>query len=756
MASFFKSAFEKLSTNNQERIVEATEYTALQVSPQGDLFGVFVEMRNYLKAISKGGVTKLKVNKKDAKALGTAVKGIGTGIKQIAEALDLMPSGKEAQAKMNAIVTGIDALKELGGAIFKFAGMLALSLPLLIIGIPALMLAGTMLLSVGGIFSLLNKIGVTKSIKEVATGLAIAGLAMVSLAGGIILTAIILMEGSKYISDAGEAGEYSMGLGGALGLVAAMIVGTGVVFGLVGIFASTIKKGAMAMLIASIPIVVLALSMSIFTEAVPPTADGWESIAQMGALVTGLGVLMAGAGAASAFIIPGAAAMILAGGALIAIAHGVSLMSKVLKPSLFKKGGLFADSSHETNGILGFGGGRTMSNMEWAMLSIARSVMLPPLVIAGMYAGAPALISTGNALISIAKGLEKFQALDIDYDKLPDQIAKVTTVLGDAFYAIGDKYPGGGPSIKSLVTGDYSGTSKVYQGIKAVSGMGRALAGIAMGVQSMADLKFPTKWDKDGNPIEFRTLTTEDFAKVSTNTQLIVTALSKTFSEVGSSEAAQGSTWFTSSDYEKGIKVVKKMGDPLAALADYVNAFTKEGITLKEIDNVSAKTEAIIKGLTSAFMQGKDGKIMKASEFQRMSFSYKRMATANADMAESFSEFKDNINDLDLEKVMEVRKMYEGLAALSKSDTNIVEDMSEAMIEAINMLAEKLSEFSEGVQSTAVSAQPVAIPQAVSQSTGSNNNQAGSNNSELIAAIQSLQMVMSGTLPVYVTNQEGL
>jgi len=747
MASFFKSAFEKLSTQNQERIVEATEYTALQVSPQGDLFGVFVEMRNYLKAISKGGVTKLRVNKKDAKALGTAVQGIGAGIKLIAEALDLMPDSKESEAKMNAIVTGIDALKALGGAIFKFAGMLALSLPLLILGIPALMLAVPMILAVGGVFYLLGKMGITKEIKEVATGLAIAGLAMVALAGGLVLTEMIL-------NYAGEPLK-------TMAIVSALILGTAAVFAIAGIFGSLIKKGAVAMLISAIPIAVLALSMAIFTEAVPPTADGWESIAQMGALVTGLGVLMAGAGAAAAFIIPGAAAMILAGGALIAIAGGVSLMSKVLKPSLFEKGGLLADSGNATKPVTVMGitiieGGRPMSNLEWAMLSIARSFMLPPLAIAGMYAGAPALIMSGVALMSIAKGLEKFQALDIDYDILPAQIAKVTTVLGNAFGEIGKKYPGGGPSIKSLVMGDYSGTSAVYQGIKAVSGMGRALTGIAMGVQSMADLKFPTKWDKDGNPIEFRTLTTEDFAKVSTNTQLIVTALSKTFSEVGSSEAAQGSTWFTSSDYEKGIKVVKKMGDPLAALADYVNAFTKEGITLKEIDNVSAKTEAIIKGLTSAFMQGKDGKIMKASEFQRMSFSYKRMATANADMAESFSEFKDNINDLDLEKVMEVRKMYEGLAALSKSDTNIVEDMSEAMIEAINMLAEKLSEFSEGVQSTAVSAQPVAIPQAASQSTGSNNNQAGPNNSELIAAIQSLQMVMSGTLPVYVTNQEGL
>ena len=744
MAAFFRSAFEKLSMQQQERIVEATEYTAMQVSPQGDLFGIFVDMAKYLKELSEKGV-RLDVKSKGAKKIAAATQGIGAGMKMIAEALNAIPDGKDAEQKMNAIATGVDALSALGPAILKFAGMLALSLPLMVLGIPALMLAIPMIAAVGGIFYLLGKLGITKEIKEVATGLAIAGLAMISLAGGIVLTEMILNYAGNPLRT--------------LAMVSALILGTATVFGIAGIFAGFIKKGAMAMLFSALPILAIAASMAIFTAAVPPTKDGWESIAQVSAVVTGLGLLMAGAGAASAFIIPGAAAMILAGGALISVAFGLQKIADVLKPG--KLDYLFADSGHATKGVKVFGvtiieGGRPMSNLEWALLSIARSFMLPPLAIAGMYAGAPALIMSGLALVSIAKGIEKFQAMDIDYEKLPMQIAKTTTVLATAFAKVGEKYPGGGAGFIGAMFGSGSNTSVVAQGISAVSGMGRALTGIATGVQAMAELRFPTKWDKDGNPIEFRTLTPMDFVMVGINTQLIVSALSKTFSEVGASDAAKGSTWFSSSDYEKGIKVVRKMGDPLVKLAEFVKTFSDKGITDDMIAGVSQKTQSIIRGLTSAFMVDVDGNAIDPRDMRIAANAYKKMANSTEDMAEGFVEFKDGINDLDLEKVVEVRKMYESLAALSKSDGNVVEEMSEAMIEAIELLAEKLGDFKSDLETATTAPKQTALQKAVAAtSSGSTEAKPGTSNADVIAAINKLTMSLSGTLPVYVTNQEG-
>lgn len=817
--NFFKSPFEKLSNFQQERIALATEATMKQVSPSGDLFKLFLEMRNYLKAIAsgKGGgktTNTLNIRGRDAKAVGLGVQGIGQGMKLIAEAINALPDGKETKLKMDAIVSGIDAIKEMGKAIFTFAGFLALSLPLLILGIPALLLAVPMVLAVGLMFSMLNKMGVTKDIKEVATGLAIAGLAFVSLAGGLVLAEMILSyAGSPFttfltvslivlgtgliftvLSNMGAtsniigvaaglavAGLAFIVLAGSIvltemllsyagsplktfGTVALIILGTGIVFTIVGALSSQIRKGAFTMLIATLPILAIALSLAIFSAAVPPTAEGWTTIGQVGATITGLGLVMAAAGFGAPFILAGAGAMVIAGLALVSVALGISKMSDILKPSLFAKGGLFADSGMATEpvevlGVTILKGGRPMSNLEWALLTVARSFMLPPLAIAGMYAGAPALIMSGLALLTIAKGIEKFQALDIDYESLPANIAKTTTVLADAFARIGVLYPGGGPNISSVLLGDYSGTSPVYQGIKAVSGMGNALTGIAMGVQAMALLKFPTKWDKNGKPIEFRELKDEDFDKVSANTQKIVLALSKTFSEVGASEGAQGSTWFTSSDYEKGVELVESMGDPLAKIADFVKEFTSKNIKDEDIQSITDKTRAIIQGLTGAFMKNADGSQVNASQLGMVADAYEDMAESTGDMADYFIDFKDGLNDLDLEKVVEVRKMYEALAALSKSEGTIVEEMSAAMIEAIELLAQKISEFAGNIPQGGGGgggSAPDGVPASGGKPTKPGEGkpaQGDANLASLKTAIDKLNTRLSTTIPVFVTNK---
>ena len=749
--NLFRSPFEKLSLGQQERIAVATELTATQVSPGGDLFGVFIDIRNYLKIISKKqSSSKINIKGKDATAVAKGVVGIGEGMKLIVEALNAMGKAKDAKDKMDVITGGIDAIKEMGKAILIFAASMALALPLLIVGIPGLMLSVLMITIVGGMFWMLGKMGITKEIKEVAIGLAIAGLAIVSLAGGFVLAEMILNYAGSPMQT--------------LLMVSALVLGTAVTFGFAGIFAGLIRQGAMAMLFATLPILAISLSMLIFTSAIKPDADGWESIGQISAIVVGLGLAMAGAGAAAAFIIPGAAAMIMAGLSLILIAVGISALQKALGKKMFAEGGIFADSGMATEpvevlGITIVKGGRSMSNMEWAMLSIARSFMLPPLAIAAMYAGAPAIMMSGLALLSIAKGIEKFQALDIDYATLPDNIAKVTTVLATAFGQIGLQYPGGGPSIKSLLTGDYSGTSPVYQGIKAVSGMGNALTGIAMGVQAMAMLKFPVKWDKNGNPIEFRSITENDLAMVGVNTRKIVLALSKTFSEVGQSEAAQGSTWFTSSDYEKGIKVVKKMGDPLIKLAEFVKTFNN--IKEQDVKSVGNKTQLLIKTLTSSFFASSGE--LKPRDYMAISMSYQVMADANEDIADSFDDWKESINDLDLKKVTEVRKLYEGLAYLSKNGgETAIEQMGESMVEAIETLVEKLDEFAKNLGSGSNS--PGIIERAgnalglgrSTTNTESTSAVPAANNAELVDAISEVKKTLQQGINVNVSNMSQL
>jgi hypothetical protein len=526
--SFFKSAFEKYSSTHLLSISQATADTAIALSSEGVLFGIFVDMNNHLAQIAKntdpktktttrnGGIggslfskkTTISVSDKDAKnatVLGKGMQGIGKGIQLIVDALNGLPDAKGAQEKLNVITNGINLLGKFGKSILMFAGMLALSLPLLIIGFPALLLAVPMVLLTAGLFYLLGAMGIDEKVGAVSKSLMLAGLSFVVLAGAFVLTGMILMAGNKLFSEDAK-NENSLGYTGVVGAIIGLVLGTAIVFAIAGKMAMNILKGALAIGVSGIALIIMAYSVEMFVKAIPPTSDGWESIGQIAAFVTGLGVLMSAAGAAAVFIIPGAAAIAVSGLALIAVAEGIEAMSAVMKPSMFAKGGIFADSGNATKGLSVMGvtlieGGRPMSNLEWSLLSIGRAFMLPPAAIAGMYAGAPAMMMSGRALTEIAKGLESFQGLKIDYGILPGQIAKATTVLGTAFGEIGEKYPGGGGSFLQALTGGTEGTSAVHQGISAVGGMGQALAGIASGVQNMAMLKFPSKWDKNGRKV---------------------------------------------------------------------------------------------------------------------------------------------------------------------------------------------------------------------------------------------------------------
>jgi hypothetical protein len=312
---------------------------------------------------------------------------------------------------------------------------------------------------------------------------------------------------------------------------------------------------------------------------------------------------------------------------------------------------MLEDSGEKTEGFLGFGGGRSMSKLEWLMLSIARSFTLPPSVLVGMAAAIPLMIGSGVAMLSIAHGIKKIQQLKINYDVFPDQVDKLVTTLATAFGKIGKKYPGGGGGILRALIGSSSGDSAVSQGISAVMGMGRALGSIANGVQNMANLAFPIAWDKNGNPIKFRQLTETDFVNLGNNTQLIVNTLTDTFAKIGNdpSIGKGGRKGFfqrltgggSQSPVADGISSVMGMGEAIGSIATGVQnmanlsfpiAWDKNGNPIKfrtlekqDFTNLTNNTVLIVDSLTEVFGKiGNDDALGKGGRkgfFQRLTGS---------------------------------------------------------------------------------------------------------------------------------------
>ena len=413
-----------------------------------------------------------------------------------------------------------------------------------------------------------------------------------------------------------------------LGMMGAVIVGLAVAMGVAGIgpVPLAIALGSAAMIVAGVALITLGLGTKMFMVALKEAT--WEKVGMMGAVIVGVGLAFAGAGFAAPFIVIGAAAMGIAGVALLPIALGVLALSKLPIAEMFAKGGLFGDSGNVTKGFLGIGGGRAMTNMEVMFEAIANSFSLGPLQIAALYVTSPALVLAGIALITIAKGLQEFQSIaaKTDLKLLGLNVTLITTLLANAFGEIGKKFPGG-------AAGLFTSGSFVSQGITSVMGMGDALTSIAVGMQQMANLRFPVKYDKNGKPIAYESMDSDAPARVAANTMMIVDGLSRVFGEVGKMYP-RGKVSFMNalignggqSPVEIGISSVMGMGGALTSIATgfqamanlkFPIAWDKDGkpTAYAEVKDLSAaaqrvadNTRLIVTSLSSTFAEIGAGK----------------------------------------------------------------------------------------------------------------------------------------------------
>ena len=676
------SPFEKLSIENQQRTVAAVEITATSVSPGGHMFGIFTDMLSTLKRIEKNTAKGKGSDKSRSGGTGVgsailmsiigakALTGIGKGLAIIADAVNKFTGEpKEVKEKLEAVAAGINALTQIGPSVVKFAGYLLLATPMLMIGaiaaplfavsllvitgalmiaskpltnkktqealaalggigksifmfgaflalsllvypfaLAALPMVALVVLGVGGVFFLLDKLGITDSIEDASKALMFAGLAIITLGGSIALFSLLMSTVSNPMES--------------LLILGAAVLGVSLAFGIAGMFWASIAKGAIALTLASIPIILLGYGVSMFAKAVSPDESGWITLAQIGAAIVGVGAAMALAGAAAVFILPGAATMIVAGLALISIAAGLAAFG-----DLFNGGGMeemLADSGHVTEGFLGFGAGRMMSNMEWAMLSVARSFTLPIRSIASMYASAPALILAGAAMLSISKGVKAIQALNIDYETVPANISKLITAVASPFAEFGkDAGAGGRKSLYNRIFGGGS-QSALADGISSVMGIGDALTSIAVGTQAMVNLKFPIY--KGTKIVGYNTLQNGFEDKIATNLKMIINAVVAPFAEIGSDPmmGKGGRAGFFQrltgsggqSPVADGISAVQGIGSALTGIAEGVQAMAnltfpiynakgkKIGVRTikpKDLTAVGVNLENIVKSLTSTF-----------------------------------------------------------------------------------------------------------------------------------------------------------
>ena len=463
-------------------------------------------------------------------------------------------------------------------------GVIGLISPLVILGSIAM---GLSVIVLSYAFKIAGK--GAKNIALGALAFLVVGVALIAIAFGVATFA----EAIKGIDSPWEF----------LAQVGVTIVGLGLAMAAAGAgpVPLMIAAGSAAMLLAGAAIVVIAeglLTMSAVFEGsawkkmIAPSGEtgffGGE-ISNLEKLMTAVGYSFMWDPIRAASIGIGAAAMLVAGGALVMVGKGIEKFQgldinyDVFPLQLDNLLNTLADSfakigkEHGGAGLFGLGGG-------------------------AVYQGIQSVMGMGNALSSIAYGMSKMAKLQfpsynpdgsvkeiITLDgaamvSITNNVAMMVETLSGAFAAVGKKYGKGEQSIWEAIKS--AGTKDpVTAGISMVQGLGNAIGGIANGMKDMASLKFNVYGDPN-NPTKVTKIIdlTQGNAlkKVGENIMNLVKVLVDGFAGVGKAYK----DWRTQGDAARGLSIAQDMGPVLGTIVDGMKTFNENAKDApKQINN---------------------------------------------------------------------------------------------------------------------------------------------------------------------------
>ena len=150
----------------------------------------------------------------------------------------------------------------------------------------------------------------------------------------------------------------------------------------------------------------------------------------------------------------------------------------------------------------------------------------------------------GDLIGNIATGVKMYADLKIPngWNKKTGEPTGYVTITDETFKNAGDNISTVVLSLASIVAniandplydkffGD-NGDAELFKIItESVGSISELVGNIAQGLLNYSELKFPTKWDAQGNPIDFAELNTDTFGKVSENIDTVIVALVESIS----------------------------------------------------------------------------------------------------------------------------------------------------------------------------------------------------------------------------------
>ncbi len=459
--------------------------------------------------------------------------------------------------KRSAMAWAILNTKRIAWAVFTFGLVMTLASPLLVVGLIGAMLFWTaMKFFIAPTMKLLgDKRRLPTWKRAFWVSLLITGAMIILLPAMVVLAAIAILSPLIIL--------------GAIALRFVLPI-IGQAYGALGKMMSQIAQGAIALGLIGLSLIPLAIGMVMFAEAFKATQSPWEFMGWTIAVTSGLGVAMTGLGAlvaltaGAAFLGPLMIAAI--GGSLIALAAGLNAFQKVKWKD--------ENTKQLTTALAGvkvaFMG--TEEKQEGGFFAAIGGALKGAMDSAKIVASAAGYMAAGVALIVLSKGLTKFKEIKWkDTDTF--ELTSALTGISGAFAAIGGQDQAAAGGFAGLIG---LSRSKTEEGILSVLSAGRALNGIAGGLQSFQKLidsgiKFGLP---DGNGVY--PIGTMGYAVTQT-----MGFINQAFAAVADQGNVEAGGFFASlagikkNKVAEGIESVTGAGDVLQSVADGLIKFQK-------------------------------------------------------------------------------------------------------------------------------------------------------------------------------------
>ena len=565
----------------------------------------------------------------------------------------------------------------------------------------------------------------------------------------------------------------------SLGYVAVVFGGVLLATVILAATSKWISKGVIGIIMISVGVLILSVAVGVLAGIASMITANWEGFGYMSAtlgIILGLFTLLA---VASPYVlIASGVALVFSGAALLlagAIGAFVGLATKLSKAEIDTEG-----VKKKTNSILNtfVGKGGIVDIIDSIPILKLTRATIKTVQLSGIVGCVGRMAKTLSKIASLkfptefdknGKGTKYHEMGANDFAEAASNGISIVSFFTSMFDDRPTTLTVGGKSV-TIRPISMSALNKITLSTRIkfgfLNGIVKSIGGMASTVASVASLKVPIAWDKDGNPTEYKKISDTDFTSAKERIAELATFFTKAIAD------ASVTVQNVKKKNLKRIKLALSAIEPVVGIVDTIKTLAEGTVPIyKEVNGQiekdkdgnpvvtgyrrlsdwlpTAKTE-IERNITSIITSVLDP-ISRITSNDEMKKKLKAMKDFNGEYGESIQDiintvssinasekgaetFKKNvasveslitkINSADVSKLTRVRDMFKYISELSKSLNGNIDKLAKTINDNLVVTLKDLKEVLEEVNETLDVDKGVKItqPTVANKATPSNNN----------------------------------